>query len=115
MLWFAGATILNRGRSQLFGNRAPSCGSNKHGPPPPPPAVENTLAALLGTFPSLIAVVGKSVHVPLQMVVPLVPPVPVPVEFPDPLLAPPPVDAPCLTPAQASVAKHKDPRTNRRR
>jgi hypothetical protein len=54
-------------------------------------------------------------QVPLQVVVPLVAPVPVPAEFPDPLLAPVPVDTFCLTPAQASAAKHKDPSTNRRR
>jgi hypothetical protein len=58
---------------------------------------------------------GKSVHVPLQTVVPLVPAVPVPAEFPDPLLAPLPVfDTPCLTPAQASAAKHKNPSVKRR-
>jgi hypothetical protein len=63
----------------------------------------------------LIAMAGKSMQVPLQVVVPLVAPVPVPAEFPDPLLAPVPVDTFCLTPAQASAAKHKDPSTNRRR
>src|SRR5689334_17807183 len=54
-----------RGRSQLFGNSAPSSGSVTHGPPPPDGAL-NMPATSWATPTSKIGSDGKSVHRPLH-------------------------------------------------